>query len=268
MKYYSLEEEKKISLDILKEIDLFCKENDIHYYIGYGTLLGAVRHGGFIPWDDDIDIIMFRSDYDRFVSLFEARGNYKCLSFEHQSFYLPYSKVVDTRTKIQSKNVIDIEDMGIGVDVFPCDYLSDSAEIAFKIKKKFSIIEKLLRYSLYNSFSEIETSKLSIGKRIFYASAKLLGWKNCGKIYRLLFKSVKKESAKYCGVIANFTPVLLRIYDTNVFGTKRMIGFEDIQVPAPEKYEEFLKIAYGDYMKLPPKEQQIPHASKAFPRTH
>ena len=102
-KIISADERKKISLDILKYVAEYCEKNDIKYFLAYGTLLGAVRHKGFIPWDDDIDLIMFRDDYNKFVSTFNKNDNnskFKVLSFEYKTYSLPYAKVTDTETCI------------------------------------------------------------------------------------------------------------------------------------------------------------------------
>ena len=102
-KEINVEELKQIQLNILKFVDKFCKENNLKYYLAYGTLLGAVRHKGYIPWDDDIDIIMFREDYEKFVTTFKD-VNYKVFATEVNSKYpYPFAKVGDTRTYFEEE---------------------------------------------------------------------------------------------------------------------------------------------------------------------
>lgn len=124
-KEIKVEELKQIQLDILKFVDKFCKENNLKYFLAYGTLLGAVRHKGYIPWDDDIDIIMFREDYEKFVTTFKD-VNYKVFATEVNSKYpYPFAKVGDTRTYYMEE-IKDVIDTGVNIDVFPLDYLPEN----------------------------------------------------------------------------------------------------------------------------------------------
>ena len=113
------EEVKQVELGILDYINSICKEHKIEYFLDYGTLLGAIRHKGFIPWDDDIDICMTRKNYERFVSVFskDDKSNYKLLSMEtSSSYYYEFGKVVDTRTVLNETETIELPGMGIWVD--------------------------------------------------------------------------------------------------------------------------------------------------------
>ena len=102
MRKLSIEEAKQSELDILAFIDSFCKKNNIDYFINYGTLIGAIRHKGFIPWDDDIDISMTRENYERFIQLFKReQSKYKILTLEtDERYYNNFIKVVDSTTRI------------------------------------------------------------------------------------------------------------------------------------------------------------------------
>ena len=121
MKLLTLSETKEISLNILKYVSDYCNEKGIRYFAAYGTLLGAVRHGGFIPWDDDVDLVMLREDYDKFVesACSDFTGRYKCISFTQDTFVFPYTKIIDTETTAISDNVMEIEKHGMGIDIFP-----------------------------------------------------------------------------------------------------------------------------------------------------
>ena len=131
----TLNDIKKVSLDILISIHEYCKANGIKYSLGYGTMLGAVRHKGFIPWDDDIDILMMREDYDRFLS------GYKDSKFEvidhkrEKKYILPYAKVVDKNTVLFNSWMPDLK-LGVSVDVFPVDYVGKDMDEAEKLYNK------------------------------------------------------------------------------------------------------------------------------------
>ena len=126
----TLEEKQEIILDQLKDVDRFCRENHIKYSIAYGTLLGAIRHGGFIPWDDDADICMLREDYDRFAASYKSE-KYHMLQFCHnhedkEVFFNGYLKINDPTTYIANhQNVIKY---GVALDIFPLDSVPEEKE--------------------------------------------------------------------------------------------------------------------------------------------
>ena len=127
MKKLTLDEVKKIQLEILAYIDSFCKKNNISYFINYGTLLGAVRHKGFIPWDDDIDISMDREHYNMFIEKFnQDSSKYKILSLDtDKAYFNNFIKVVDTTTKIVDNRNYKTFSCGVFVDIFPMDKFND-----------------------------------------------------------------------------------------------------------------------------------------------
>ena len=130
------EEFKPILVDMLKTIDKFCSDNNLKYFLAYGTLLGAVRHKGFIPWDDDIDIIMPRSDYQKFIQYFNKGTQSHTLQvvdcYSTNNYYLPFAKLIHTGTVVL-ENVNNAIPLGVFIDVFPLDNMTDQ----FKKSKKF-----------------------------------------------------------------------------------------------------------------------------------
>ena len=148
MKEVSLENIKSRSIDILIDIDRVCKENDIKYTLYYGTLLGAIRHKGFIPWDDDIDIGMMREEYEKFIKIYDKNHSdiYELLTSRQKNYFLPYAKVNDIST---TSYLDDVElPFGVSVDIFPIDYQNNDEQKAKKMfdlqNKYFKIITKYI----------------------------------------------------------------------------------------------------------------------------
>ena len=132
-----VDELKRIQLDILKQVDKFCRNNDITYYLAYGSLLGAVRHKGYIPWDDDIDIVMPRPDYERFKDEFNAsEKNYKVRDYEiDNTFLYPSSKVEFVKSELK-EFVKHPSKLGVNIDIFVLDAVRyDDHEIIRKLYK-------------------------------------------------------------------------------------------------------------------------------------
>lgn len=127
MKQLTVEDAKQIELEILNYIDTLCKKHNINYIINYGTLIGAVRHEGFIPWDDDIDLSMPREDYQRFINIFQKeKSKYKLLSLEtDKNYFNNFIKITDSTTKIIDTRNTKTYESGIFIDIFPIDRFDD-----------------------------------------------------------------------------------------------------------------------------------------------
>lgn len=257
-------EKKKISLEIFTDIDRFCKENGIRYFLAYGSLLGAVRHSGFIPWDDDIDLIMFYPDYMRFISLYNeaCNSNFECCSFEQKTFALPFAKVFDRRTKVVANNRCDTESLSLSVDIFPFSY---SPEKGRKLRnKKGYFFYKMSRYKLYNSFKEICPVRFSLSKFLFFAYSKL---NSSSHLFRRIMKfknsNQHTKAGAYCKYL--FDPKYNVIFNSNWFKETVELVFEGIKCPCPKEFDSVLRAYYGDYMVIPEEKNRINHsAERAF----
>ena len=130
----TLQEVKEIELDILKMFDAFCKKNNIRYFLAFGTLLGAIRYKKFIPWDDDVDVLVPREDYDRLLSLFQDDDRYRLYAFERNSKYaFPFAKLCDMTTKlVETAYPNNGVELGVNIDIFPLDHFDDDLEEAKK----------------------------------------------------------------------------------------------------------------------------------------
>lgn len=255
-------QQKEISLSILKNVQLFCEKNSIKFYVAYGTLLGAVRHQGFIPWDDDIDIIMLREDYNNFVNSYRD-SRFECIAFENNRFYVPYAKVIDPQTKIVSETVISKEPLGIGIDIFPIDYLSDDKIEAQRIKNGFTIDYTFLRYSLFNNINELKDK--SVLKEIVYYISRAFGFSYWVRRYKnRVIKYTTIEKKKYCALLPLINSGAKPIFNSEIFDKLSSYKFEDTLVPSVEDYDQFLSTVYGDYMTIPPVEKRITHENNAY----
>lgn len=243
---------EKLHIDILSimdEIDLFCKRNDIQYYMVGGTLLGAVRHGGFIPWDDDLDIAMPRECFDKFIELFPTESNkdlYVESKYTNKSFVYGLAKVY-------KKGTIFKEEGGyrnpIFVDIFPLD---DAVEYSSKIDKTRS------RYWLFeNMRMRKENGKVQSVKDLIsmilarYTYKKVLEWTIC--------KDNNKGYKFYTNYMSQYSPKR-QTMPKEWYGTGVELEFEGKKYIAPKEYKKFLNQLFGfNYMEIPPIEKRRTH---------
>jgi lipopolysaccharide cholinephosphotransferase len=256
---------KTIQLDILKVFDRFCKENNLRYSLTYGSLLGAVRHKGFIPWDDDIDIMMPRPDYDNMLNIFNEYTDYYKVKAPTLNPDHPYvfAKIEDTRTQFIENIEINYE-IGINIDVFPVDGVP-SNNLIFRIYFKWI---KLLRYLLLTKLITIDFNNRSNSKNILLSVLKFI----LRPIrYQYLIDIIRKKIVKYdynksdyaMMPCINLKPT--ERMDKMLFENYKKLQFENYPFTAIEDFHRYLQVLYGDYMKLPPLDQQITHhAYKAF----
>lgn len=243
----TMAELRQIQLDILDKIHEFCIEEGLRYSLGGGTLLGAVRHKGCIPWDDDIDIMLPRPDYDRFLNEFEGMcPHYVVQHYKNDDNYpLPFAKVYDDRTILIDKYI----STGAFVDVFPIDGLPDELSINSYIKRMDNLIISVFRntksVTMYSSFLRRWIKRL-----LFHSHTK--------SVERLeaYLHSYDFDSSSYAGAIIG------RYHEkeymqSKVFKKYVDINFESKTYKAIADYDLYLSKHYGNYMELPPKEKQI-----------
>lgn len=251
--YDELRKLQLTQIEILKVIHNFCVKNNIKYSIGYGNILGAVRHGGFIPWDDDLDICMLRSEYNKFIELWKDTDEYILQNHDtDRDFAQSFTKIRKRNTAfVQKSDLGKNYHKGIFVDIFPFDRVPE---------KKLQQKKQLLDAMLYNLFVR-EYVPTNNGKLFQLGSNLILKLSRKNK----LPLKAKKYLKKICKYNNNTN---LKLADMSVVNTMRMhydknllddivdIKFEDTDVKVLKDYDSFLKIRYGDYMKLPPEEQQ------------
>lgn len=248
--------------NILKEFDSFCRGHNLKYSLAFGTLLGAVRHQGFIPWDDDIDVYMLREDYEKFLELRnQFNSEYYVQNYLIDESNFPFTKVRKNNTKMVMKSAEnDTYHQGVWIDIFPLDSIPKNMEQAAKISDKSAL---LLAVVTSNSFSKVKAAGSFVNKSLrfmFYLGNMIFGKQFFIRKYERLLKTQYDSDKLYCltdSVYGKFynAPVLSRMH----FEDMKYLDFEGLPCMVMNHYEAYLKGQYGDYMQYPPKEQQYPH---------
>ncbi len=252
-----LRQAQLLMLKILKEIHRVCEENNIQYFLSDGTLLGAVRHNGFIPWDDDLDIGMMREDYDKFCKIANSKFSEDFFLQSNKTdsnYYLSYAKVV-LRNTLWVENGTKTSDIKcLYVDIFPYDKVPQKNEI--KLKKHFTIF-RLINFFLLSKYG---LRKLSKSDKSFFIKKLIiiLFPKKLLILYRnhLMTKYKKLSSfniTKYGGNLYR------NLNEGNVFNSFILHKFEDHEFYIPQNFKVILTNLYGNYMELPPVEKRVSH---------
>ena len=263
-KELNLENLKKIEFEILKKFDLFCKKNNLRYALDSGTLLGCIRHNGFIPWDDDIDLIMPRDDYNKFISIIQSTSNNNEIGLWDNHTYKNYPYFF---AKLKDNNTILIEEQfkhqnqpgGVYIDIFPLDSIPNN-----KIKRAL--------YRLRFNWYQFLISVLSYGRH-----NKFNPWyiRVCSWFFLLFPISINKLHEKSTNFImkhnndtSDYVSTHFKDYKRNrvlPFICNSDHQFEGLQFPIPKDYDYYLTETYGNYMEFPPIEERKPiHTFKAY----
>lgn len=258
----TLSEIKKIEIGILNYVADICKKNSLKYYLGYGTLLGAIRHKGFIPWDDDIDICMPRKDYDEFIKIIRAADNnrYKGLiPLEEPHYFYEFVKVIDKTTIVEDSLHSSFEN-GVWIDIFPLDGINVNDKL---YQSEFSILHNFRVAAVNVSFPKKIKGIMVPIAFVLWKLCRLIGYKFFLKKLLNLSKKYDYSKCDYIGCFAAYRPPYKYLHK-EWFAKTTLVDFEGNKYPAPAMYDEYLKSQYGDYMKLPPEEQRVSHNMEAF----
>ena len=257
MRKIGIEELKKVELNMLIFLDKVCKENDITYFMVGGTLLGAVRHKGFIPWDDDIDIAMPRKD---FIELQKIISNYSSpyeIQFYDNVDNYGYAspKCVDKRTRlIDYKLGTGKEESSVFVDIFLYDGMGNNKIVAYTRYIVLKCFKKMVFLSKRNY--KMENLLKSILFFVPCLICKVIGPRRLNTIYNYLCSKKDFYSFDYVACVAARYGKK-EVFSKEVFNSTLSLDFEGKLFNAPQYYEQYLSAIYGDYMTLPPKEKQI-----------
>lgn len=246
---YKRELQLKI-LKMIKYIDKLCEKHKIEYYLIYGSALGAVRHKGFIPWDDDLDIGMTYENYLKFIEICKTELNTKKYFLQRpeneKNYYLSFMKLRDITTTLIEENNKDIDiTYGVYIDIFPLVGVPKN-----KIKRKFLEINRAFALSV--NVNVINNKKLY---NIFKIILKCVGKK---KILKKCTKNCVKYSCNdyedWCSIFDG-DGMKINMTTKTIMGKPTRVQFEDTYLPIPEKYDTYLQHIYGNYMKIPSEEK-------------
>ena len=258
-----LPELKKIELGILEQVHRICEEQGIRYAMCGGTLLGAVRHKGFIPWDDDIDILMPRDDYKRFVNYCmsnEMPFRLVCSQTEPKYGYL-FAKVINPQTVlIENHGNRGGVELGVCIDIFPIDALGVSKEEGISVLNKTRFMREVLVAANWKHFFRSRTRAWYYEpiRFCFFLISRFFRLNNLIKRIEDRYPDLKMEDTAYsgcvCGAYRN-----KEVLETEIFLEYVDMEFEGKVFKGLKHYDQYMKSIYGDYMKLPPVEKRVAH---------
>lgn len=261
-----LRQVQKKSLDIAIYFRDFCRENNLKFFLCGGCCIGAVRHKGFIPWDDDVDVFMPRGDYEKLGKIWSEKADTKRFSYcrenERQHYRNLFATINDNNTTFIKVNQADLDiNHGIVLDILPLDGYPNS-----KIARACQIFWAII-YSIFCA----QISPTNHGKIANLVGNLILKCVPSDKFRFKIWKFAEKKMTKYkikdCDYITELCSgpfYMKKKYPKSSFDEAIYVNFEGENMPIPVGYDEYLRIAFGDYMKLPPKEKQFPHHDIVF----
>lgn len=267
----TLDEQKKVMLNILKEFASFCDRNNLSYYLDAGTLIGAVRHKGYIPWDDDIDVNMPQKDYDRFIELTKKNNGYLSdhllVEYPEDTVYT-FLKISDERTILVEFPDTNPMEVGVYMDIFPKYGVKDKSwksKLLCKISEKLALLHWFNKYSV-NAWQRPGNSSI---KKIIAKIAKALTWNDAWATKlqnKMMHRYAKNHPLEECSYVTTLTyGEFHKMAPKECFDGYQMLDFEGCQFKGPKDYDTYLHCLYkGDYMQLPPEDKREVHITEVF----
>lgn len=261
-----LRELQLAQLDMLRFFKQFCEENNLTFYFIGGGLIGALRTGGFIPWDDDVDVLLPRDDYERLCVLWQEKypdGRFRLLKTDDHMFTGNiFATVTDTNYTMVKANQTDVDiPHGLVIDVFPLDVCPDG-----KFARKMQYFHTII-YSLFLAqvVPENHGGVIALGSKILLGIFR--GKKIRRKLWRIAEKHMKKykrEENQYMTELCSGPHWMKVKYPKRIYDGIDHVTFEGIELPVASGYKEYLGLVFGDYMTPPPEDQRVPHHDIAY----
>lgn len=251
MEEISLDRCRNIEISILERFDNICRDNKLTYFVYYGTLLGAVRHKGFIPWDDDIDVVMPRNDYDQFAEVIgEKDSDLLFIRPENcKDTIYPHGKLVDRRTHMTVNGFKSVADYGVNIDVFPLDYLLEDSRGRNASRKKALFLKKIIENSARNIAPKAFSLPSRIKKSLIYIVSRFISTR--AMIHILNTINVQNDKTNYMGIAWEKEIPVDKLFQPKDY------DFEGLRVMGPNDAVFCLTSLYGEYMKLPPESERV-----------
>jgi len=260
MKEISPDELKVIATRILEYIDDVCNRYNLRYFLMFGTLIGAIRHKGFIPWDDDIDICLPRKDYEELMRIVEKEGRYNAICMENDpDYYFTYGRITDKATILKHRPKRKIRNFGIFVDVFPVDNAPSVSDME-EWKREYAEIKSKVWATIPTPYDDFYWGNIChyLVREFFGAKRRLsLGVRNFKKYRDALVECTTRYNGKDSGryFIAETNGPCC--YAKDAFDEYLLVDFENIKARVPVQYDSILRSIFGDYMQMPPVEQRV-----------
>ena len=262
----SQEEIRQVQMSILDEIVRICEENHLRYYLAYGSLLGAVRHKGYIPWDDDMDIAMQREDYETLLAILKRKDKshsewISVIDDTADDYFYPFAKAIDNRTEIKSDRHKGYQ--GIWIDIFPIDGLPKTLFEA-KAFIFFCSFLRIVGLAMSTDFSSKTLSSWALFyKRIFNFLATIIGKKRVCRFVERVFHRYRIENSERVAILFsghNFDA----IFNKTDLLPQATYSFEGKNYTSFKNFDLYLRQLYGNYRELPPEEKRRSHNFEAW----
>lgn len=262
MKEITFEESRKILLNTLASIDKCCRDNDIKYSLSWGTLIGAIRHKGFIPWDDDMDLMMSRENYNKFIKCYNDSQYNLYMPRENNDFYHILAKVSNKDTAIYY-DFRKKSPHGLWISIFPFDNVPDERNKQWELHRKIVV-------GMYHGRTSVWNTKIPLYRNLMKDVYKfILRPFKPYTIYRWVEKCLTKYNGQITKEIAiwdcgcGYTTFFK--FPSELFEEYIDVPFANVNCMVIKGYDRFLRLYYGDYMQMPPEEQRVAsHNYKAY----
>ena len=267
MSELSTNEIRAAELDILHLLRRVCEENGLRFYLSGGTLLGAVRHQGFIPWDDDIDCCMPRPDYEKLRQMNRTQALFppwiRLICFEDGTYDKPFMKLCDTRISVSTGFISETSAPYLWIDIMPYDGLPEDEDEVKEIYDRVGKVRRVMLAGLSRLGYGSNTFKKIIKPLVFRPVLKLVGVRNLSEKIAEIAKEHPYESSVNCGAVTWGLYGAGECLRKSEFEIPAEVRFEGFAFPTFSCWDRYLRGLYGDYMQLPPEEKRVAHKMHA-----